>query len=264
MNVYLLILILLIGFVVGSFLNVVVLRLNTISFVSGRSKCLNCNKNLKPKDLIPILSYIMLLGKCRNCNIRISPQYPLVELFTGVVFVLTFWNVTNSMTEINFWSVILFLIYAFNICLLVIMAVYDIKHYILPWNVMRVFLLSAFVSSLVIGIFGLGINFEMFVAGFVTALPFFLIWYFSKGRLIGFGDIELMCGFGFLLGISGGFASIFVGFWLGTIYVFLKVVLTGKMLKAKDKIAFGPFLVLGFILSLLFNITIQSFASGGF
>src|SRR3989344_244845 len=79
------------GAVVGSFLNVVILRLNTgQSIVSGRSKCFTCAKKLKWHELLPIVSFVFLRGKCSACKTKISWQYPLVETITGIIFVLLF------------------------------------------------------------------------------------------------------------------------------------------------------------------------------
>src|SRR3989339_1306488 len=79
------------GAVVGSFLNVVKLRLNTgQSVVSGRSKCFTCAKKLKWHELLPIASFVFLRGKCSACKAKVSWQYPLVETITGIIFVLLF------------------------------------------------------------------------------------------------------------------------------------------------------------------------------
>ena len=75
-----------IGLSVGSFLNVVILRTNAGSSLGGRSRCLSCQAQIAPKDLIPLVSFLALGGKCRSCGARISWQYPLVEFGTGLLF----------------------------------------------------------------------------------------------------------------------------------------------------------------------------------
>lgn len=124
---------------------------------------------------------------------------------------------------------------------------------------MRIFLIFSFLGPLVYGFLTSGVTLEHFVAGFITAFPFWALWYFSRGRFIGFGDVELMCGFGFLFGISGGFAAALLGFWAGAIFVFLKIIFTGKMLSGKTQIPFGPFLAIGAFTVFLLDVTLRSF-----
>ncbi len=84
---------LLLGLAIGSFANVVIYRLpRGLSIVSPPSACPNCHKPIKPRDNIPLVSWLMLRGRCRNCGERISARYPLVEAITGVVFAAAaFW-----------------------------------------------------------------------------------------------------------------------------------------------------------------------------
>ena len=248
----------LLGLIIGSFLNVVVLRIHTKKISRGRSKCASCNHTLETLDLVPFFSFLFLKGRCRYCGSRISLQYPLVEIFTAIVYVGIYYHVL-SITGGEITSTVLYFIYfATTVSLLIALAVYDIRHFVLPWKLMRLFLILSFLGSLVILFFQNNLSLISFGAGFIVALPFFLIWYFSKGHLIGLGDIMLMCGFGFLLGILGGFSAVIFGFWIGTIFIFLKMIFTRKLLKAKTQIPFGPFLVLGFLFAFIFSFDISS------
>ena len=78
------------GIIIGSFLNVIILRYNTHKTFGGRSACMSCTKKLHWYELIPIFSFVGLKGRCQTCKTKISWQYPLVELATGVMFVLIF------------------------------------------------------------------------------------------------------------------------------------------------------------------------------
>src|SRR3989344_1792899 len=84
------------GTIIGSFLNVVILRYNTGSSIQGRSGCMSCGKPLVWYELFPVLSFLFLLGRCGGCKSRISAQYPLVELLTGIIFLLTFLQFSPS------------------------------------------------------------------------------------------------------------------------------------------------------------------------
>ena len=111
------------GLIVGSFLNCVIYRLEEgKSFLKGRSFCPDCKHTLSWQDLIPLLSFLILKGKCRYCKKPISWQYPLVELATGILFIL----ILNFSTRPG--GVILFVVS----CFLIVIFVYDLKHYIIP------------------------------------------------------------------------------------------------------------------------------------
>lgn len=247
------------GLIIGSFLNVVVLRLHTNSISKGRSKCVRCGHVLQSKDLIPVLSFIMLRGRCRYCKTRLSPQYPIVELITSAVFILLAWKIGLDYGIFSLVGLISFALYAISFCLLIAMSVYDIHHFVLPWKLMRKFLIIAFATPIILGLLTNGVSLENFVSGFIVAFPLWAVWYFSRGRMIGFGDVQLMCGFGFLLGISGGFAAVIMGFWIGAIFIFLKMIATFKLLSGKTQIPFGPFLVIGLFIAFIFDITMNSF-----
>ena len=87
MEIFLIISIFVLGAIIGSFLNVTIYRHNTGRGFGGRSACMSCAKVLRPRELIPILSFLIQKGRCSNCKSRISVIYPLVEFLTGLVFV---------------------------------------------------------------------------------------------------------------------------------------------------------------------------------
>ena len=91
MYIYFAVLSFIMGASLGSFFNVCIYRIpNKKSVVNPPSHCYNCNTRLKPLDLVPILSWTLLRGKCRYCGQKISPRYALVELLTGLLFVLVY------------------------------------------------------------------------------------------------------------------------------------------------------------------------------
>lgn len=92
------------GTAVGSFLNVVVERTAREEHILGRSYCESCKKKLSPRDLIPVISYIITRGRCRYCNDHLSIQYPLVEVATGLIFVITTYLILHNLylnTDLN-------------------------------------------------------------------------------------------------------------------------------------------------------------------
>ena len=243
------------GAVVGSFLNVIILRLNTgKSIVSGRSKCFTCAKKLKWHELLPIASFVFLRGKCSACKAKISWQYPAVETITGIFFVLLF---QQSQKFFDFG----FLILIFSI--LIIIAIYDYHHQIIPNLFVWIFNGLAFLglfNSFRISDFGFRIlNWNNLLAGFILFAFFALLWGVSRGRWMGFGDAKLALGIGWLLGMAKGAAAITLAFWIGAIAGVLLIYLSKNKYGLKSSIAFGPFMILGTAISFFWGEKIISF-----
>lgn len=244
------------GLIIGSFLNVLILRYNTgVSAFKGRSFCFSCGKKLSPLELIPLVSFIIQKGKCQGCQSKISWQYPIVEISTALLFVAVFWKYTSlSSSYFNIWHLIIGLL---TMAVLVFITVYDGKHKIIPDSLIVVFCLLA--------LFKIALDFNhavgFLLAGPILALPFFLIWLFSKGRFMGLGDPKFMLGIGWFLGPIYGLSAIVLAFWAGAIYglglMFLsKFSCYGLKINRKTEIPFAPFLVLGFLLVYFFNIDV--------
>jgi leader peptidase (prepilin peptidase)/N-methyltransferase len=173
------------GTIIGSFLNVVIFRLNTgRTVVNGRSICMSCNKDLRWFELIPVFSFLIQSGKCRRCAGKISHQYPIVELLTGIVFALISFKFL-SIIYVSFFSYVLIVsIYVFIFSLLIVIAVYDLRHKIIPDKLVFTFitisLISIFLNPSLSGPLFVLPTFVAFVSGPVLALPFVCLWYFSK------------------------------------------------------------------------------------
>lgn len=200
------------GLIIGSFLNVVILR-HGARTIGGRSGCLSCGAPLLWYDMIPVFSWILLLGRCRACGSRISVQYPLVEAATAILFVL----VGMATLSIPLKAIALIIV-----ALLVLIAAYDIRHTIIPNEWVYAFAFLAFVVSSPVALSsvgqggGIGIL-MLFLSGPVCALPLFALWAISRGRWMGFGDVKLAVGIGWLLGLSSGLSAIFLAFVIGAV-----------------------------------------------
>lgn len=251
------------GTIIGSFLNVVILRYNTGRGLEGRSTCLSCGKSLKWIDLIPILSFLLLRGQCRYCGSRFSLQYPLIELVTGVIFAVLAGMLFEGLFNIVF---LLKLIYVFAIAsLLIAISVYDLKHTIIPDKLVYVLVFLSFASLFANG----ALSTEALLAGPLTALPLGFLWLVSGGKWMGLGDAKLQLALGWLLGLTQGVSALVLSFWIGAAvsvgvitipYVIQRMYLFGTVSKLtmKSEIAFGPFLVLGFVITWMFNIDLIS------
>lgn len=242
-------LIFLMGLIVGSFLNCVIYRLETNgNFLKGRSFCPYCKQTLSWQDLIPVLSFLVLKAKCRYCRKPISFQYPLVEISTGLIFLLIF------LTHIhinNYTGVYLLLIS----CFLIIIFVYDLKHYIIPDKVVYPAILVSGIWYLVSGIFlNLYSNYEILntiYSAFGAAGFFLLIVLISRGQWMGVGDIKLAFLMGLLLGWPNILVAFFSAFFIGAI-IGIGLILFGRK-KLKSEIPFGPFLVSGTFLAMFWG-----------
>ncbi len=248
------ILIFILGLIVGSFLNCVIYRISKEeSFIKGRSYCPKCRHDLDFFDLVPVLSFVFLSGRCRYCKEPISWQYPLVELATGFLFSFVYFQfgpVTSLFSyvslEMLFWLIIW--------SLFVIMFIFDWKHYIIPDEVIYPAIILSLLwaaYSFFAGFIGGEQILQMALSALGASLFFFLIWFFSKGKAMGFGDVKLAFLMGILLGWPKIVLGLFLGFLFGAIIGIILIVLRKKGMRSE--IPFGPFLIIGTFLALFFG-----------
>ena len=251
------------GLTIGSFLNCVIYRLEKKqSALKGRSYCPHCKHQLKWYDLIPVLSFVILKGRCRYCHKKISWQYPLVEISTALIFLLIF----NEFSIFNFQNLINILFLFAITSFLIIIFVYDLKHYIIPDRVVFSGIAIVFVYKLIeilafrnwdlIRNYELEIrNFQPLLyslgVAFLASMFFLTIVLATKGRGMGIGDVKL----GFLMGLFLGWPNIFVAlffaFFIGAIIGIGLILVQKKTLKSE--IPFGPFLITGTFIALFWG-----------
>ena len=224
------------GLSVGSFLNCLIYRLSVSEKPEGRSYCPKCKHKLSYKDLVPVLSYIFLLGKCRYCKKRISLEYPLVELLTGALFLFSFLFLGISVELIYLLIVLFFLILIF---------VYDLKHYIIPDFANFSLIGLSFVYLLYT--FFIESDLQILLYGVYSALGaflfFFSLFYFTKGKGMGFGDVKYVVFMGLFLGFPEIVVGLFISFLLGAIIGLILIAVKKK--KIKSQVPFAPFLIIG-------------------
>jgi len=241
------------GVIIGSFLNVVALRFNTGVGLGGRSKCMSCGSVLTWKELVPLFSFVVQKGSCKKCKSKISWQYPVVEFLAGVFFVLIFLfypplTIAGAVTTV---------IYLLSACLLLVMTIYDIKHKILPdplvYGFAALSLLSLFVGGSTL--FHVPDMWQL-LAGPLLALPFALLGWLSNQTWMGLGDAKLVVGIGWLLGIFAGINALILAFWIAAALSVIWLFVTYKKFKPRTEIPFGPYLILGMYLVLLFHVQV--------
>ena len=221
----------------GSFLNCLVCRLHKKEdFLVKRSYCPYCKHTLSWKDLIPVLSFLLLKGKCRYCGQRISLQYILAELTTGILFVL-------ALTQHSY-----FLLLAFSFLVIII---YDFKYYIIPDKVIFPAIAITFLYQLVSNFQSIDIFYSAVISALAAAGFFLSIFLISRGRWIGFGDVKLALFMGLLLNFPGILVAMFFSFFIGAIIGTVLIALNKKGLKSE--VPFGPFLMIGTLIGLFWG-----------
>jgi len=248
------IVIFLFGLIVGSFLNCVIYRLETGgSFLKGRSFCPHCKHKLALQDLIPVFSFLFLRGKCRYCGQKISPQYPLVEIATATLFLLMAEAKPLSI-ETGFLMVIS--------CFLIVIFVYDLKHYIIPDKVIypaiAIALIFNYLSEAKVGDEGFAfVDLQFSILSAIGAAAFFAaIVLVSRGKWMGIGDIKLAFLMGLILGWPNIFVALSLAFFIGAI-MGIGLIIFGRK-KMKSEIPLGPFLITGTFLIMFFGNKIMS------
>lgn len=249
------------GLAVGSFLNCVIYRLEKKeSFLKGRSYCPHCKHKLSWQDLIPLFSFLILRGKCRYCQKKISWQYPLVEITTGLLFVLIFnfqfspkgdfWlpvgqAIFNQFSIFNFQNLI-YLCFLFLVsCFLLIIFVYDLKHYIIPNKIIYPLIGITFLYQ-IFKVLDFG-NWNFILSALFASGFFLAIVLISKGRWMGLGDVKLAFFMGLFLASPNILAALFFAFTIGAI-IGVGLILGGKK-ALKSELPFGPFLILGTLIA---------------
>jgi len=246
------IIVLFFGLVIGSFLNVVIYRLpRKLSVVWGRSFCPKCKKKIKWFDNVPLVSYLVLKGHCRSCHSPISFRYPLVELSTGIITVLIFnfkfsiFNQFEIFQLLNFKTI--FDIFSYLVLGWGLIAIFfiDLEHQIIPDEIVIPLIIIFTLRFILIG------NYRLILVGLVSFLFLFLIYFFTKGKGMGVGDVKLS----FLMGLSLGFPKVILAFYIAFLTGAIAgvILILAKKAKLKQKIAFGPFLSLGTIIACIWG-----------
>jgi len=251
-----------------------IFRLHDKKRFSGRSQCLHCGKKIQWYDNIPLISFFILGGKCRHCKKPISWQYPLVELATGILFVLAYiqspsplvgqglhnispsplWGKSiNIIPPLPLWGegwgegALHLLRNLIFISFLIVIFVYDLRWYYILDSVTIPALIIAFLFNIF-----LGFGFINMILGVIIGAGFFLAQYIiSSGKWIGGGDIRLGAVMGVMLGWKLVILALFLAYTIGAVVSLGLIAM--KVKKFSSKIPFGTFLSLATVISLLFG-----------
>lgn len=216
------------GLAVGSFGNVLIVRIASGEHLYGRSHCVSCRREIPWHDLVPVFSYAFLSGRCRFCRRNISVRYPLVELGSAAIFV-----VSAAMYPLNFFPA---LFTAVLLAFLFFTCVFDLIHQRLPDLFTVVIAICALILVLLRG------DLKTALFGAAVALVWFGgQWLVSRGRWVGSGDIFLAAVLGFWLGFMGSMAMLVLSYIIGALAITVLLVLRVITFRQK-RVSFGPFL----------------------
>ncbi len=234
-----------VGAIIGSFLNVLIVRLpKHENFVTRRSHCPHCNALIHWYDNVPLLSYLILRGRCRNCRKAISPQYPIVELVTGLLFLISFqlYGPSYRMIMVDVF-----------ISMLIVVTIVDFRHFLIPDLVtipgmilgLAFSLVSPVVSPLdaVIGLLVGGVS--LYLLAIVGDFVF-------KKESLGGGDIKLAAMLGAWLGWQSIIIIFFGAAFLGLIFAVIQMARSSETRKTR-LIPFGPFLSMAAVIALFWG-----------
>lgn len=232
------------GAIVGSFLNVVIVRLpREESIVSPRSRCPQCGSPIRPYDNVPILSYFLLGGRCRICGRKIPVRYLVVELVTALIFVALYfkWGVTPALG-------------VFIVFCAAMIAVFwiDLEHMIIPDAISLNFLpvgIAAAVTGSIPGVSWFYSFIGVALGGVLLYIPARIYEQIRGVEGLGGGDVKLLAMIGAFLGPYGVIFVLFVSSTLGSL-VGLAGMLIGRT-GSTTPIPFGPFLSIAAVLYVL-------------
>jgi len=246
-----------IGTIIGSFLNVVVLRTNQgRSIVKGPSSCVHCHVQIKPYDMVPIISFFLLDRKCRNCKQPISWQYPLVEFSTGLIFALFFLRYVYAFSmplglTADLWIIFLLRDLAF-MTFLIVLFVYDLRYILILDRFTFPAMVLALTFNLLLGMDPL----SLLVGAAVVGGFFFIQFVISRGEWVGGGDVRMGALIGLMLGLQQGLIALFLAYMIGALVGSL-LLLSGRA-QFQTKIPMGTFLAVGTFIALFTGTAIMN------
>lgn len=263
------------GLSLGSFVNALVWRIHQqslpkkkrfaknadLSIATGRSMCTHCGHTLAWYDLLPVISWVSLLGKCRYCNRSIGWQYPLIEMVTAMLFVVSYVSWPYDLVDAA--SIAVLIAWLLSIVMFMALLVYDLRWMLLPDRIVYPLTIVAFGVSVVGVAQGVTSIISVFSSVLIASGIFYLLFQISSGKWIGGGDVKLGLSLGLLLGAPLlAFMMLFFASIIG-------LLLSGAMVAARrgaasKVISFGPCLILATVIVKLYGMMILDWYNSAF
>ncbi|MCM1267883.1 MAG: prepilin peptidase [Bacteroidales bacterium] len=225
------------GIVIGSFLNVCIYRIpKKEDIVKTASHCMSCGERLKWYDMIPVASFLVLRGKCRKCGAKLSVQYPLIEAANGILYVCIVWTGGIGIES---------LLYCLLASALLVLSVIDFRTYEIPFGI-NLFILALGLVRAATDIS----NILNYLAGSIAVSAVLAVLYYaSRGKAIGGGDVKLMAACGLLLGWKLIILAFLLGCVLGAVIHVIRMKVSGE----GHVLAMGPYLSMGVLIAAMWG-----------
>lgn len=228
------------GAVLASFIGVVSERAYTgQSWRKGRSRCNSCRQDLTVRDLVPVFSWVLYRGRCRACKTKVPGLYTVYEIALGLLFVLSFLKFGISVALACFLAAL---------CALAFVVMYDLRHTLVPPGGSNLLIATSALVALATAETLSSLIDTVLVAALI-ALFFFCLYYFSKGRAMGFGDTPVSFALALLAG-ERALSGFLFSFWIGGVIGLLILVLHRGGPRMGIEVPFVPFMAAGFLLAI--------------
>ena len=247
MEIFIKIYIFVIGMIFGSFFNVCIFRIPEKQSVSNPpSHCPNCNTRLKARDLVPVFSYLLAGRKCRYCKKEISIRYALVELLTGLLFLLVYNKHSMDIQTIQ---------YLVLTSLLIIITFIDMDHYIIPDGLLILGSVFVVIFNFVFKVITIRESLlGALVCGGGVLVIVYLIEFIVKKEVMGGGDIKLFAMLGLFLGVKNSLLVALISVYVGAIFGIISVVYSKmKNKEFNSMIPYGPFISMATLIVILYG-----------
>lgn len=253
MNLIMWLIIFLFGSIIGSFLNVCIFRVpKEESIVFPASHCGSCNTKLKGKDLVPIISFLALKGKCRYCDDKVSIQYPLIEIATGILFVIVYLKFGLSIDFLKFVTLT---------SVLLVIGIIDYKTQYVYSSVIMTGIIFGIIFLTITLITGEKLNLiNAAIGALIPAVILAIIVWTTNG--MGWGDVEIIFMIGIFLGLKLNLLNLFISIILGGLYAIYLIIF--KKRNGKEAIAFGPYIVVATFITFICGNQILDWYLGSF
>jgi len=245
--------VILLGLVIGSFLNVCIYRIPRNEYITfPPSHCMNCETRLKKWHLIPVFSYMFLKGRCAYCGSKISSRYVVVEVLTSILFLIIFFRYGLTCE---------FLIYAFLVSLLIVMTFIDIDYMIIPNQIVILGLIAGFGLIIYNYWYPMDIYLDdywwnpllgvLVGSGFLVLVSILGLLVYKSNEVMGMGDVKILAPIGIFLGWRMTIVALYVSVITAGIVSIILIALGNK--ERKSKLVFGPFIALGTYIAIIFG-----------
>lgn len=228
------------GAALGSFANVLVIRMKDGKSIGGRSHCVSCNKTLRPSELIPIVSWLMLRGRCRSCKKSIHWQYPVIETAMAIFTLVAFLRHADMLSVYGLWTVGFEIALAF---VLLVITAFDLRWKLIPMEFVITGTIVLSVWRLLLGVYWL----ELVLGAVVIAALLGLLVILSRGTMMGEGDPFVGLLMGAVLGFPLALLGLLIAFVVGG-SVATALLIEGSATR-KTAVPFVPFLSAGILIA---------------